>query len=191
MSISSMTNVAISRRTDDLGRQEEGAAKPPRTAIETAGATGSTEETENTGSAALKTIATFIPTEVIGLYIAALAAVRSGQGSDELGAEANLASAAELRTFWIFLVLTPLMAWAVYAGKVRTAGKPLPARPNTWPSWNMFASAVAFGAWAYALPDSPFTRFDWYTAALGTFVLLVASTALGLLAPIVQKPLRP
>ncbi len=187
MSISSMTNVAIARRTDDLGRQVQGTPTPPRTVTEVAKATGSAEQTENPGSAALKAIVTYIPTEVIGLYIAALASVRAASAEPQ-SAAGNLSS--ELNTFWIFFILTPFVTWAVYSGKVKTAGKPLPLNPSKWPLWEMFSSTVAFTAWAYALPDSPFARYEWYTLALASFVVLVASTALGLVAPIVQRPLK-
>lgn len=88
-----------------------------------------------------------------------------------------------------FLIAAPILVWLVYAGKVKTAGKPLPLPPRQWPAWAMIASLLAFAAWAYALPDSPFCRFGWYTEAVGAFVILAASTVLGLLAPIVQRPL--
>jgi hypothetical protein len=54
----------------------------------------------------------------------------------------------------------------------------------------MITATIAFGAWAYALPDSPFSRFSWYTVALGSLVVLIASTVLGLAAPIFQKKLK-
>jgi len=171
-----MTNVAISRRTDF------GGAVVPKSVDEVAAATAERRDTQSTGSTALKAIAAYIPTEVIGLYLAALAAVRAGENT--LGA---VASAAELTTFYVFIIGTPVFVWLVYAGKAKTGGAKLPLSPGQWPIWEMFASAVSFSAWAYALPESPFTRFSWYTTALGTFVVLVASTVLGLLAPIFQK----
>jgi hypothetical protein len=182
MSITSMTNVAIARRTDF------GGATVPNSVNEVAAATAERADTQSAGSAALKSIATYIPTEVIVLYLAALAAVRADLGT-KVTAEA-VASQNELTTFWIFLGLTPVFVWLVYAGKVRTGGAAIPYVPAEWPMWEMIAATIAFGAWAYAVPDSPFTRFEWYTVALGTFVVLVASTALGLLAPLVQQPIN-
>jgi hypothetical protein len=179
VSVSSMTNVAISRRTDSLG-----SGGIPRSIADTMEAAAPKAETESTGSAALKAIVTYIPTEVITLYVAALAAVRAGHPSTAMP------TTGELTTYWIFLGLTPVIVWLVYAGKVKTAGKRAPVDPRKWPWWEMVSATVAFVAWAYALPSSPFSRFTWYTAALGTLVLLIASTLLGLVAPIVTRPLK-
>lgn len=183
MSISSMTNVAVGRRNDDLG---VGAGDVPRGVDATSRAAAPKPEAESVGSTALKAIATYIPTEVITLYVAALAAVRAG-GSNTGSAAA---SRGELATFYAFIAMTPIVVWLVYAGKVKTAGKAVPWSPVKWPAWEMVAAPLSFAAWAWALPDSPFTRFGWYTEALGTFIVLVTSTALGLLAPVVVRKLK-
>jgi hypothetical protein len=174
-----MTNVAISRRMDELGM-----GKPPANLAETAEAASSKPGTQTTGSATLEAIAAYIPTEVVGLYIAALAAVRAGEPVR------SGVSSGQIAAFWIFLIGTPVTVWMLYSGKVKSGGKKLPISPRKWPLWEMSAAATAFGAWAYALPDSPFARFSWYTTALGTLVVLIVSTLLGLIAPIVQRPLK-
>jgi hypothetical protein len=180
VSISSMANVAIARRTDF------GGPLVPNTVGEVASATADRLDTQSAGSSALKSIATYIPTEVIVLFLAALAAVRADRATEGT-VRGAIASQSELITFWIFLVLTPVFVWLVYAGKVKTGGATIPYLPTEWPAWEMFAATVAFAAWAYAVPDSPFTRFEWYSVALGSFAVLVASTALGLLAPLIQR----
>jgi hypothetical protein len=182
MSISGMTNVAIARRDDDLGKVDG----RRRTPAEVGRATADSEATQSGATSALKAIVTYIPTEVLTLYVAALAALAPSHPS--IAAEKSalpetggaIASSAALVAFWIFLVLTPLIVWLVYAAKVRNAGKRIPTKPKTWPWWEM----------VYALPDSVFTRFSWYTAALGTLAILVVSTLLGLVAPLVHRTLR-
>ena len=196
VSVSSMTDVAISRRTDDLGT-----GRPLRTARELSEATAGKPETESALTAAAKAVATYILTEVIGLYLAALAAVRSGvtptipnaSVSEDLAQRAAILtppSTAEIRTTVIFAVIAPIVVWLVYAGKAKTAGKNLPLRPTCWPLWEMFAATAAFVAWSFALPDSPFARFSWYNLAWATFVVLGVSTLLGLFAPVFQRPLK-
>jgi hypothetical protein len=188
-----MTNLAIARRDDALG-----AATVPRSTIQVAQATGGNPATESTASAALKNIATYIPTEVITLYLAALAAVRSGivpSGTASTSAVAKTGAAypvsqSQVVTVIVFAILTPVFVWIVYAGKVKTAGKSIPVSPRKWPFWEMVAATIAFGAWAFSLPDSPFTRFSWYSLAWASFAVLVVSTLLGLLAPIVQRTLK-
>jgi hypothetical protein len=54
----------------------------------------------------------------------------------------------------------------------------------------MFAATFAFCAWAFALPNTPFQVFaSWYSAGLAGISVLLASTVLGLLAPLFQRPL--
>lgn len=153
MSVSSMTNIAVARRTDDLG-----IGKIPKTPKEIARATGGNDRTESQLTAALKNIAGYIPTEVIALYLAALAAVRnsvSPVADPDLAARAGTITSpanSEVGTLIVFIILTPIFVWLVYAGRVRTAGKSLPLTPATWPIWEMFAATAAFVAWAFTLP---------------------------------------
>jgi hypothetical protein len=200
MSVSSMANVAVARRDDDLGQKDEaGDPAPPNTVSALAEATGGTAKTETTASATLQSIATYIPTEIIGLYLAALAAARaginpatekvSGTEADRVGS-LNLASNSEVRIAIVFGVLTPLIVWLVYAGKVRAGGGSVPVSPRKWPVWEMFAAFVGFAAWSFSLPDSPFTRFSWYSVSWATFVVLAVSTGLGLLGPLWQRTLK-
>lgn len=93
-------------------------------------------------------------------------------------------------TFWCFLIATPVVAWLVYAAKIKAAQKPLPIMYGTWPIWEMFAATAAYCAWAFALPNSPFLDYSWYSAPLSGVVVLVASTVLGLVAPFFQRPLN-
>jgi hypothetical protein len=192
MSVSSLTNVAVARRTDDLGKDAGG---KPRTAAEAAQATADLPATQSPSTAALMAIATYIPTEIITLYVAALAALAASdpsipaEPSVAASTGGSIASSTDLIAFWTILALTPVIVWLVYAAKVRNAGKKLPKSPSAWPWWEMASSTVAFAAWAYAMPNSVFTRFTWYTAALGTLLVLIVSTLLGLIAPIVQRKL--
>jgi hypothetical protein len=181
MSISSMTNVAFMRRAD----------VPPVNVAATsdaaiAQATSGNDASRTSGSQ-MQVIATYIPTEVLTLYVATIAALYDPS-------KPPLDSAKSRLTAWItlgaFLVGTPIIVWLSYAGKVHTASKPLPLAPRAWPMWEMFAATIAYVAWAFALPNSPFQQFhDWYSSALAVVVVLAATTILGLLAPVVQRPL--
>jgi hypothetical protein len=174
MSISAMTNVAFARRTDvpPLGQA-------PKTDKEIVAATSGTEESRSVASQ-VQVIATYIPTEVITLYVAVLAALHNQkQGPDK----------SDWIAFTVFVICTPIIVWLSYAGKVRAADKPLPILPWKWPLWEMIAASIAFVAWAFSLPNSPFSSYSWYNAAIAGVAVLVASTGLGLLAPVVQRPL--
>jgi hypothetical protein len=172
-----MTNVAYARRKDV---DPVGAA--PTTAGEVGRSKGDRAATQSTATSAASAITTYIPTEILTLYVAVIAAVGPG-GAGTTGSSTAWGS------FLAFLVITPIVVWLVYAGKVRTAKKPLPVRLGQWPKWEMAAATIAFVAWAFALPATPFAALAWYNAALAGIAVLVVSTLIGLVAPIVAQPL--
>lgn len=181
MSISSMTNVAFTRRADVNVPRVAPANAAPQTLNQLELATADNVNSQSAVTTALKVIVSYIPTEVLTLYVAVLAAIQ----------DPNRKSYNSLwAAFYFFLIATPLVVWLVYAAKVRAAGKPLPLAPRTWPLWEMFAATVAYAAWAFALPESPFKYYEnWYTPALAGVIVLIISTLLGLLAPLFQRPI--
>ena len=169
MSITSMTNVAFQRRTDTPGA-------PPLTSTAIAAATASKPESESAVTTSMKVIATYIPTEVLTLYLAVVAATTGGDTG--------------WIAFGIFLVLTPTVVWLVYATRVKTSERRLPLNPSQWPMWEMFAATVAYAAWAFALPATPFASFPWYSASIAGIAVLATSMLLGLLAPLLMRPIQ-
>ncbi len=133
---------------------------------------------------ALNVLFGYIPTEVLTLYVAVLAAI----GGPEKQKPGNVPQAMWV-TYWIFLFVTPIVVWLVYGAKLTAAQKPIPLAFRTWPFWEMFAATVAYCAWAFALPNTPFADYSWYSSGLAGLAVLVASTVLGLLAPFLQRPL--
>lgn len=177
MSVNTMTNAAIARRTDAGGR-----GRPPQTINEIAAAGEGAEpgETQNSITAALAVIVTYIPTEVLTLYVAVLAALSPPSGNADV----------VRRTFVVFLVSTPIIVWMTYAAKVKAAAKPLPVHPAQWPIWEMTAALVAFVAWAASLPGAPFLADLRLPSALGAVIVLVTAALLGLLAPLFQRTIQ-
>jgi hypothetical protein len=184
MSINALTNAAIARRPEFVPLDSEptnlkqiarvaGAVPQSR---EQAAAGGDAENGVNT---ALHVLFGYIPTEVLTLYVAVLAAIQ----------KAGRVTRADWSTFWVFLVATPFIVWIVYAAKLKNAQKPMPWKFKGWPVWEMCAATIAYSAWAFALPNSPFTDYGWYSSGLAGICVLVASTVLGLLAPFFQKRL--
>lgn len=127
---------------------------------------------------ALNVLFGYMPTEVVTLYVAVLAAVQKRE-----------IATADWIAFWVFLVATPLVVWLVFGAKLKAASRPLPIAFRTWPLWEMVAATVSFAAWAFGLPHSPFSACPWYSAALSGLALVTASAVLGLLAPFFQRPL--
>jgi hypothetical protein len=130
---------------------------------------------------ALTSLTKYIPTEVLTLYLPAVAIVSA---LDE-----PLVTPGKKAAYWAFaLGLTPLISLLVYLRR-RALG-----RLRVWPSWRDFplwsliAATLAFLAWALALPGNPYLEKPAMKVASG-FAALLASTILSLLEPIfLRKP---
>jgi hypothetical protein len=194
MSINTLTNLAAARRPDTvpLGTFPKGltevahfaTTKPIIAATKAAGAPPPSTSADGTSptstiDTALNLLFGYIPTEVLTLYVAVLAALQ----------QPSKYPSATWIVFWSFFAATPAVVWLVYGAKVKAMNKPLPIGFGAWPVWEMSAATIAYSAWALALPNSPFAKFDWYSSALSGVVVLVASTLLGLLAPFFQRKL--
>jgi hypothetical protein len=81
--------------------------------------------------------------------------------------------------FWCFLAATPMIMWISFASKVKAADKALPLRPSKSPVWEMSAATVAYIAWTFALPATPFAQESWYSPGLASFLILLVSAGLG------------
>src|SRR5271154_2355718 len=199
MSINSLTNAAVARRPDfaplnalpsNLSEIAAAAAGMPAADTGSAAPPANGMTSTNGINTAMQVLFGYIPTEVLTLYVAVVAALHPTPAAAQTevvhqGVVAN----ADWYIYFIFLAATPVIFWVVYATKLKSAQKPLPIAVSTWPIWEMFAATVAYSAWAFALPNTPFNSFGWYSTGLAGVVVLVASTVLGLLAPLFQNKL--
>jgi hypothetical protein len=185
MSINALTNAALARRPDFVPLNS--VPKDFKQIAAAAGATTSSpqraapggDENGNAINTALHVLFGYIPTEVLTLYVAILAVIQ----------KPGHVTKADWIIFWVFLVATPVIVWLVFGAKLMSAEKPVPWAFEKWPLWEMCGATVAYAAWAFALPNTPFTDYGWYSPGLSGIGVLVASTVLGLLAPFFQKPL--
>jgi hypothetical protein len=181
VSINSLTNAAAARRPDTMPmntvtRGVDEIARASGTAPTPSNGSGGQRNSVET---ALNVLFGYIPTEVITLYVAVISAIQKGDKPTQ----------AEWVAFVIFAAATPVVVWLVYGAKLRNANRSVPLAFGAWPVWEMSAATIAFIAWSFALPRSPFGAFEWYSAALSGVVVLIASTTLGLIAPFFQRPL--
>ena len=170
MSINALANAAAARRPDivpldqvpsGLRQISRAARTTPATKPQTP--SGAPEENSGQMDTALHVLFGYIPTEVLTLYVAVLAAVE----------QPGKLTSADWGAFWAFFAATPIVVWLVYAAKIRAAGRGLSLGFGTWPLWEMFAGTVAYCAWAFALPNTPFARYPWYSSGLSGVAVLV------------------
>jgi hypothetical protein len=201
MSVNSMADMAYARRAD-VTPTDTGLGSVSELAKEK----GEKPATSTPVTSAISTAAAYIPTEILTVYVAVLGTLgiqvpgellpsASPSASASPGASAaasttepnsatDVASSTPFEVYVLFLVLTPLVVWGLYAAKARRAGKPIPRSIGAWPKWEMLAGFVAFAIWAAALPASPLERFDWFNAGLAGIAALVISMLLAVFAPV-------
>jgi hypothetical protein len=179
MSISAMANAAIGRRLDF-----EPMGEAPRGIDGVSKAAGGSSAPDNQMTSAVKVIVTYIPTEILTLYVAVVAALNSSPNDAVAGSSTNPVPWLRV-TFWAFLAVTPLAVWVLYAVKVTAARKPIPGFSQL-PVWEMVAGTIAYAAWAFALPNFPYDR----SSPIAGIGVLVTSTVLGMVAPLFQRPLK-
>ena len=193
MSVMAMANAAVARRLDfpphntvPDGLAEIAIAAAGHDPARSGAGEGSGTIPPSGSTQALNTafnvVFGYIPTEILTLYVAVLAAIHTDH-----------VSTGDWVAFWCFLAATPFVVWLLYAAKVKASGKhkKLPVAFSKWPVWEMFAALIAYFAWAFALPGNPFTGWSAYSSALAGIIVLVASTILGLLAPLFQRAIQP
>lgn len=203
MSINSMANAATARRADirtgsraprsysEIAAAAAAPPPPPRDPVVAAaqGLEGVGTEGDpvvpppaapaNQVDTALNLLFGYIPTEVVTLYVAVLAAI---------GKEGEV-TRGEWISFVGFLVACPGVVWLTFAAKLKGLQKPLPFRFSEWPAWEMSVATISFATWAFALPQSPFSACKWYSSSLSGVAVLIVSTFLGLMAPFFQNDL--
>jgi hypothetical protein len=154
----------------------EAAAKAPAAGA----AAAATVDKDRVGNA-LTNLVRYIPTEVTTLYVAAVSATASLHSVWEKITPPTL--------YWSFVVLTPVIFLLAFSNRLSVAKKPLPGLAG-WPWWRLFASTVAFGVWALAVPNNPIVRGEAGAVVAGLAALLV-STVLSMLQPIVERYGKP
>lgn len=166
MSISAMMQSTANYRTVVLrGRQPDEQLKQSQVA----------KATSNT----VEQLTRYVPTEVVTVYVALIGAMQ----------EAQAGMNAKWVAFWIILLTTPIVAWLLLAAKLRANGMDLPIKPSEWPWWKAIAASIAFTAWAFALPQGPFSSLPWYSGSYGS-VAIVATTALLGLVGSINDPIK-
>jgi hypothetical protein len=118
----------------------------------------------------------FVPTETLTLYVAYLTAL----GGLSVRQEQDVCWAS-FSGRWIGVIAFALVSAALALGL--TYGKAKRSNQSfTWPIFEMITAAVAFCAWAFALPDTPLADICSYSPAWGAFILLTTTVTIAVVA---------
>ena len=126
----------------------------------------------------------WIPTESITLYVAFLGVLNPISGGVARACDAGYAG--RWVALSVFLLLTVVFVVLVHVAKVRRT-----AEPFRWPLFEINVSAVAFTAWAIALPDTPLNDICGYKIEVGGFIVLASTAVIGLVADALGRNVAP
>jgi hypothetical protein len=122
---------------------------------------------------ALSALIKYVPTEVITLYVATVAAREA--------IEMTIPSFSPMFIYWTFVVITPMLFLLLFLSRLQVEKQPIPPF-RAWPLWRMIAATIAFGVWALAIPNNPYIHGPAAAAVSGVGALFV-SMVLSLLDP--------
>jgi len=132
---------------------------------------------DGTVSNALTALVRYVPTEVVIIYIAAVAALPQFKQVFSGFTPAWI--------YWGFICLTPLMFALLFYNRLAVTAQAFPSWQQ-YPWWKTIASTIAFAVWALAVPNNPYFQGTGESALAGLAALLV-STMLTLIEPIVER----
>lgn len=134
------------------------------------GAGGGAEEPAGGTADVLSRLTLFIPTEAVALYVAILPFT--------VPKDIPLTKQ-DFTSRWILAIGVGVVAVLFGVGIYRRAVIERGERFR-WPIRRTATLLIAYGAWVFAIPASPFNSFGWYTGALGAAVGIAATTAIAL-----------
>jgi hypothetical protein len=134
----------------------------------------------------LKQVTRYIPTEVVTLYVIWLGVL--GPIEATRACEGNYAARWILAG--VFLLLTPPLVYGEWWLQRRAKRRRGRTARDTLPIPEMVVSVVAFTAWVFALPSSPFADFCAYDPKFGTPTLVTVTAFFGFAAKAIGRALQ-
>jgi hypothetical protein len=133
------------------------------------------DEASTRSSQVLSSLASYVPAEAIAAYLIILPFVDpSGKG---------------WTGHWILAASITLLAIIYAVGYRYLASKQQTRGGFTFPWVPAIVTILAFAAWVFAIPDSPFNDLDWYTVQLGGAAGTVAATLIAFVGSVTGETL--
>lgn len=123
----------------------------------------------------------YIPTEIVTLFLAAMAA------REALAAWANVTP---MDLYWIAVITTPVLFVVIFAGTLRQAGKKIFEKGTPVPWWPMVAATIAFAAWGLVVPEVVPSE-EAYVAPLLALLATIVTVLLPVIGRVFEKPAAP
>jgi hypothetical protein len=169
--------MSIAAMVDNEVARAEG--QPPMTRLRGARAAAGRPEPEAAGgrtTEVVSALASYVPAEAIAAYLLLLPFVTPDTGSDDFTGRWILAGAVTILGCGYCLGYRKIAA--IQTGK-----------PFRMPWVPLVTAALAFAAWVFAIPNSPFNEFGFYTPELGGAVGTVAATVISFIGSVTGETL--
>jgi hypothetical protein len=180
MSISSMVDAKLVRESDTTKHRASNALEKKlglKAVVEQEpSAAGKGPQPVGVPSSVTDQLVRWIPTETLTLYVAYIAVATLPTAPKDMKLyQANF--------LWQWIgvfggaALTVGVVVLLAVGKARAAKE-----PYRWPLFEMAAAAIAFAAWALALPDTPLLTFDGYKTEIGALLVTGVTVIIAVVA---------
>jgi hypothetical protein len=180
MSISSMVDAKLVRESDTAKAREPNALEKKLGLASVVGqqpsAEGKGPQPVGVPSSVADQLVRWIPTETLTLYVAYIAVAKLPTAPKGM-------KLYQADFFWQWVgvfggaAITIAFVVLLALGKARAAKE-----PYRWPIFEMAAAAVAFVAWAFALPDTPLLTFDGYKTEVGALLVTGVTVIIAVVA---------
>lgn len=179
MSLEAMADAFVTRKSRSQLHAMTLRAEHPTSVVSVKGAvavtqTGQTVTSDNKVSSFLTQLTKYIPTEVIGAYLAAVAAIPTPTWvTNPDAAETGASTQSDGWLLAVFLagtVLSPILVWLLARAKDNAL------KVNSGPPYfGMAAAVLAFATWAIYLPNSVVAH-DWHIPTYGAAIIAIFTT---------------
>jgi hypothetical protein len=166
--------------------------RPPVTALRARSARAQKEqepeEATSRTSDVVGALVSYVPAEAIAAYVLLLPFMDPSSVSQTSSGEQPAHSVTSFSGRWGLLIGVAVLA-VVYAVGYRKIAAIQAQHKFAFPWIPVFATLLAFAAWVFAIPDSPFNDFGFYTPELGAAAGTVAATFIAFVAAVTGETL--
>jgi hypothetical protein len=180
MSISSMVDAKLVRESDTAKERQPNALEKKlglaSVVTQKPSAVGKGPQPVGVPSSVTDQLVRWIPTETVTLYVAYIAVAKLPTAPKHM-------KLYQADFFWQWIgvfggtAITIGFVVLLAVGKARAAKE-----PYRWPVFEMGAAAIAFVAWAVALPDTPLLTFNGYKTEVGALLVTGVTVIIAVVA---------
>jgi hypothetical protein len=165
--------------------------QPPVTAIKATAARaeeGTEKDTPSRTSDVVSALVSYVPAEAIAAYVAVLPFMDPSSADKSSTGGTDAAAHYSYLGRWGLAGVVAVLAIGYAVGYRAIAAKQA-RRSFKFPWIPVATTFLAFAAWVFAIPNSPFNEFDFYTPELGAAIGTIFATAISFVAAVTGETL--